>query len=55
MVPVGSWAEEFATLGRMAAVTVTDPEEIEVVFAVTAAAVPAFFTVKLTLAEVLGL
>jgi hypothetical protein len=55
MVPLGSWAEELATLGRMAAVTVTEPEEIEVVFVVTAVVVPAFCTVKLMAAEVLGL
>jgi hypothetical protein len=55
MVPLGSWAEELTTLGRMAAVTVTDPEEIEVVFVVTAIVVPAFCTVKLIAAEVLGL
>jgi hypothetical protein len=55
MVPLGSWAEELATVGRMAAVTVTEPEEIEVAFVVTAVVVPAFCTVKLMAAEVLGL
>jgi hypothetical protein len=55
MVPLGSWAEELTTLGRMAAVTATEPEEIEVVFVVTAIVVPAFCTVKLIAAEVLGL
>jgi hypothetical protein len=55
MVPLGSWAEELTTAGRMAAVTVTEPEEIEVALVVTAVVVPTFCTVKLIAAEVLGL
>jgi hypothetical protein len=54
-VPFGSCAKEPALLGRIDAVTVTTPDEAEMTLLVTKVAVPAFCTVKLTLADVLAL